>query len=448
MDVDVDESSTSVSDSDHRGSIASLSIFSDFETQELPEEECLEENNSEVASNHSDRGGAIVNVEQAVENQRDHEEDAIDVDEEENLLEVASDSSVANTASLLGGSDSESMVDERDFAINSDDEEDENLLEVFSDSSESLYDERDFASSSDEGEVASVLNEEEGDGDDPFQYSLEEPILIVMSSDDGSEVASEHEEELEEAILEEEPIDVERSEVGSEHSEHSLENVIDTPQYSTEDHWWIEFSSDEESEVASDNEEQIDGVQSEGTSEHSLDDINDPPKYSTDDPILVEVSSVDSNEDIAEYNDEEVFVDHDVTMNDLTSTSTSDLSAEENEELRRNNEFLQSAPVASTISDSAPSLTPSEDAEFKIFIQRTREWEARVNGQEVAVDQLEVPEVAPDMLEEQVVAVEQALGIGNVENHLDVVIANGGIQPQLRSYQITHDWLHNFQNHF
>ena len=400
MDVDSEECSSSISGSDHRFSTASISIFSD-EIPELSDEEFSDENSSGSSSNHSDRG-AIINLLPVADNQRDFEEEAID------------------------------------------DEEDENLLDVLSDSSESLYDEMDIASSSDEGEVANVLNEEEGDGDDPFLYSLEEPSIIVWSSDDESEVASDHEEELEEATLEEEPIDVERSEVGSEHSEHSLENVIDTPQYSTEDHWWIEFS-DSESEVSSDNEEQIDGVQSEGKSEHSLDDINDPPKYVTDDPIVVEDSSVDSNEDIAEHNDEEMSVDHDVTMNDFTATPTSDLSAEEKEELKRNNEFLQSAPIASNSSDSASSLTSSEDAEFRVFIQRTREREAQVNGQEVAV---EVPVVAPDMLEEQVVAVDQALGIGNVENHLDVVIANGGIQPQLRSSEITHNWLYDFHNHF
>ena len=376
MDVDVYceifvgiEVSTSVSDSDHGGSIASLSIFSDSETQELPEEECLEENNSEVASNHSDRGGAIVNVEQAnllvgpdddlvnipaelevnqeglvnlVENERHHEEVASDVDEEqveENLFEVASDSSVANTSSLLGGSDSESMVDEGDFAI-----ENEEYIE----------------------EVASTLDEEQ--------------------------------------------IDVDQSEVASE---------------------------------------------------HSLESVNDPSKYSTEDPSWIEVSSDDSDEDMAEDNDEEVFVDHDVTMNDLVSNPTSDSSAEENvnvptavsssdsSELRRNNEkFLQSAPVASTASDSAPSLTPSEDAEFRIFIQRTRELQARVDVQEVAVDQLEVPEVAPELLDEQVVAAEQPIGFGNVENHLDDIIANGGILPQLPSVQITFNWLNNLQNHF
>ena len=52
-----------------------------------------------------------------------------------------------------------------------------------------------------------------------------------------------------------------------------------------------------------------------------------------------------------------------------------------------------------------------------------------------AGNQMDVPEVVPDMLEEQVVA-------GNGGNRLDVVIANGGIQPQMLSSQITYDWLH------
>merc|ERR1712030_186832 len=104
--------------------------------------------------------------------------------------------------------------------------------------------------------------------------------------------------------------------------------------------------------------------------------------------------------------------------------------------------------MSSSASDYEPSLTPREDAEFRVFIQRTRELEARVDVQEVAADQLEVLEVAPELLDLQVVAAGQPIGFGIVENQLDVVIANGGIQPQLRSYQITHDWLHNFHNHF
>ena len=68
------------SDSDHGGDIASLSSFSDSdcdsvavtsETQDVPEEndEFLEENEAEVASNHSlfgsDRGGVALNAELA-----------------------------------------------------------------------------------------------------------------------------------------------------------------------------------------------------------------------------------------------------------------------------------------------------------------------------------------------------------------------------------------------
>ena len=91
--------------------------------------------------------------------------------------------------------------------------------------------------------------------------------------------------------------------------------------------------------------------------------------------------------------------------------------------------------MASSSSDSAASLTSSGEAEFKRFIQRTREYEAGVVGQEIAGNQMDGPEVVPDMLEGQVVA-------GNGGNRLDVVIANGGIQPQMLSSQITYDWLH------
>ena len=77
-----------------------------------------------------------------------------------------------------------------------------------------------------------------------------------MSSDDESEVASEHEEELEEATLEEEPIDVDQTEVASE---HSLESVTDLPKYSSEDPSWIEISSDDDSDedMAEDDDKEV-----------------------------------------------------------------------------------------------------------------------------------------------------------------------------------------------
>ena len=369
MDIDVCGSSTS--GSDHCFSTASVSIISDSESQELSD---LEENDSESSSNHSDRGGAIVNIEQALENPRDHEEDAIDGEEEENLLEF------------------------------------------FSDSSESVIDERDFESSSDEEEVESIPNEEQVDVDDLFQYPLEEPILIVI--DDDSEVASENGEELVEAAIDDEPNDVDQSEVASEHSN-------DLPKYSTEDHSWVEYDSDEDMAEYNDEGE---------FEETTLDEEHNEADQS-------EISSLESGNDLP--------------MDDSVSIPTSDSIAENNgnvetsvsssSELRRKEEFIQTAPFASTASDYEPSLTTSEDAEFRVFIQRTRELEARVDVQEVAA---EVHEVAPELLALQAVVVGQPIGFGIGETQLDVVIGNSGILPQLPSYQITHDWLHNFQNHF
>ena len=354
MDIDVCGSSTS--GSDHCFSTASVSIFSDSESQELSD---LEENDSESSSNHSDRGGAIVNIEQALENPRDHEEDAIDGEEEENLL---------------------------DF---------------FSDSSESVIDERDFESSSDEEEVEIIPNEEQVDVDGPFQYSLEEPILIVI--DDDSEVASENGEELVEAAIDDEPIDTDQSEVSSEHSN-------DSPKYSTKDQSWVEYDDSDEDMAESNDEGEFE--------EATLDNEADQSEVSSE-------PSLESGNDLP--------------MDDSVSIPTSD------SELRRNEEFLQTAPIASTASDYEPSLTSSEDAEFRVFIQRTRELEAREDVQEVAVDQLEVPEVDPELLDLQVVAGEQPIDFGNHENHLNVLIANGEMLPQLPSGDITFIWVnHHF----
>merc|ERR1712215_437946 len=66
-------------------------------------------------------------------------------------------------------------------------------------------------------------------------------------------------------------------------------------------------------------------------------------------------------------------------------------------ERRRNREqFLQSAPVATSSTDSAPSLTPLQEHDFRISIEQTRlrelrreeaELQAQVDEQELAVDQ-------------------------------------------------------------
>ena len=396
-------------------------------------------------------------------------EDAMDVESEECCSSTTGSDHRFSTASISLCSDEisefsdEEMSDEssaladkqRDFeGESSDDEDDQNPWDVHSDSSESVDDGMDIANSSDDEEAAlevEVVREvlEEArleknliDVDVPYQYSVEEQSWFDYSdSDDESENASEHEEEQEKAPLEGEVLDDE-IEVGSEHSEHleiveieedqekvTLEEVflddeievgsehselleIVTPQYSTVGPSWFVFS-DSESEISDDNE--------------------------TKDVIDIEDASIDSNEDKSEHNEEEMSVELDTPMSDLNAIPSSELSAEEKEELKRNHEFLESAPLASNSSES--SLTSSEEAEFRVFIQLTREREALVNGQEIAVE-------VQDMLEEQVVAVDHAPGIGHGVTLLEVVIANGGIQPQLRSSEITHNWLYDFTNHF
>ena len=165
-------------------------------------------------------------------------------------------------------------------------------------------------------------------------------------------------------------------------------------------------------------------------------------------------------------------------MIDLVSNPTSESSAEENanvlpavvlptvsvsssdsSELRRNNieQFLQSAPVASTSSDSAPSLTLSEDFNFRISIQRTRlfelrreaaELQARMVDHEVAAEQLDVPEVVAEQPDVPMVAVEQQPGYGILEGNLGYFPDIEGVLPRLPSYQLTSNWLSNVENHF
>ena len=363
-------------------------------------------------------------------------EDAMDVESEECCSSTTGSDHRFSTASISLCSDEisefsdEEMSDEssaladkqRDFeGESSDDEDDQNPWDVHSDSSESVDDGMDIANSSDDEEAAlevEVVREvlEEArleknliDVDVPYQYSVEEQSWRDYSdSDDESEHASEHEMVQEKAPLEGEVLDDE-IEVGSEHSE--LLEIV-TPQYSTVGPSWFVFS-DSESEISDDNE--------------------------TKDVIDIEDASIDFNEDKSEHNEEEMSVELDTPMSDLNAIPSSELSAEEKEELKRNHEFLESAPLASNSSES--SLTSSEEAEFRVFIQLTREREALVNGQEIAVE-------VQDMLEEQVVAVDHAPGIGHGVTLLEVVIANGGIQPQLRSSEITHNWLYDFTNHF
>ena len=231
-------------------------------------------------------------------------------------------------------------------------------------------------------------------------------------------------------------------------------------------------------EVASNfDEEQIEVFQAEVASENGHASITDllasSFKYSSEDEGWIEASDDDDAEDMVEDGDEVIFVDDDEIMVDLVSNSNSQ-DVEENvnflpvavlpavsvassesstqrvlvdhleaSELSGNREqFLQSVPVATAASDSAPSLTPSEEFNFRIFIERTRlrEMEREAADLQARVDE---QEVAAELLDEEVAA-EQHTGYGNFEGNLDIE----GVLPKLPLFSLISNWLSNAENNF
>ena len=192
-----------------------------------------------------------------------------------------------------------------------------------------------------------------------------------------------------------------------------------------------------------------------------------------DDDVEAMVEDVD--EVIVGGDDEVMFVDDDEIMVavDLVSNSNSQLSAiqdvEENVnlllaavlptvsvassesstqgvlddhleavELRRNREqFLQSAPVATASTDSAPSLTPLQEHNFRISIEQTRLRELRREAAELQAQ-----------VDEQELAVDQHTGYGIVQGNLDYIRDIEGVLPKLPSFQLTFNWLTNIENNF
>ena len=189
----------------------------------------------------------------------------------------------------------------------------------------------------------------------------------------------------------------------------------------------------------------------------------------------VEAMVEDVDEVIVGGDDEVMFVDDDEIMVavDLVSNSNSQLSAiqdvEENVnlllaavlptvsvassesstqgvlddhleavELRRNREqFLQSAPVATASTDSAPSLTPLQEHNFRISIEQTRLRELRREAAELQAQ-----------VDEQELAVDQHTGYGRVQGNLDYIRDIEGVLPKLPSFQLTFNWLTNIENNF
>ena len=172
----------------------------------------------------------------------------------------------------------------------------------------------------------------------------------------------------------------------------------------------------------------------------------------------VEAMVEDVDEVIVGGDDEVMFVDDDEIMVavDLVSNSNSQLfptasvaSSEsstqgvlddhlEAVELRRNREqFLQSAPVATASTDSAPSLTPLQEHNFRISIEQTRLRELRREAAELQAQ-----------VDEQELAVDQHTGYGRVQGNLDVFRDIEGVLPKLPSFQLTVNWLTNIENNF
>ena len=398
------------SDSDHGGDLASLSSFSDSdcdsvvvtsETQDVPEEndEFLEENEAEVASNHSlfgsDRGGVALNAELAdllvvlddelvniraeyeeleenqeelanpVENEEQIEELASNLEEEqieENQVEVASNPSVANVSSLMGDSDIESMVDEEDLANNF--EENEEELEE---------NQVDLASNPSVAHVSSLLGDLEG----------------------------------------------------SENGHASITDLLASSEVSSDDEGWIYASDDDDAEAM-------------------VEDV-DEVMFVDDDEIMVDLVSNSNSQSSAIQDVEENVNFLTAAVLPTVSVASSESSTQgvlddhlEASELRRNREqFLQSAPVATASTDSAPSLTPLEEHNFRLSIEQTRLRELRREAAELQAQ-----------VDEQELAGEQHTGYGIVEGNLDYIRDIEGVLPKLPSFQLTFNWLTNIENNF
>ena len=324
----------------------------------------------------------------------------------------------------------------------------------------------------------------EVDLDDELANGLEEYEELEENQDELTNPV-ENEDQIDElaSTLEEEQIVENLFEVASNHSvlegsdngHDSVTDLLASPfKYSSEEEGWIEASDDDDAEYMVEDVDEVIFV--------------DAFRYSTEDEGWIEASDDDDAEDIVEDVDEVILVDDDEIMVDLVSNSNSQ-DVEENvnflpvavlpavsvassesstqrvlvdhleaSELSGNREqFLQSVPVATAASDSAPSLTPSEEFNFRISIERTRlremereaaELQARVDEQEVAAEQLDEQEVAAEQLDEQEVAAEQHTGYGIVEGNLDYILDFEGVLPKLPLFSLISNWLSNAENNF
>ena len=414
------------SDSDHEWDVASLSSFSESECdsialtseiQEVPEEndEFVEDNFAEVDLDDELANG-LEEYEELEENQDElanpvENEDQIDVlannlEEEqivENLFEVASNHSV------LEGSDNDldSVTDL--------------LASPFKYSSE----EKVWIESSEDDDAEFVEdNFAEVDLDDELANGLEEYEELEENQDELTNPV-ENEDQIDElaSTLEEEQIVENLFEVASNHSVlEGSDNGHDSVtyfKYSSEEKVWVEASDDDDdSEFMVEDADEVIYV--------------DTFRYSTENEGWIEASDDEDAEDIVEDVDEVILVDDDEIMVDLEAS-----------ELSGNREqFLQSVPVATAASDSAPSLTPSEEASFRIFIERTRLYEMEREAADLQA-RVDEQEIAAELLDEEVAA-GQHTGYGNFEGNLDFE----GVLPKLPLFSLISNWLSHTENNF
>ena len=252
-----------------------------------------------------------------------------------------------------------------------------------------------------------------------LEVNQEELVNPVENEDQIDELAS---------TLEEEQIVENLFEVASNHSvlegsdngHDSVTDLLASPfKYSSEEKVWVEASDDDDdSEFMVEDADEVIYV--------------DTFRYSTENEGWIETSDDEDAEDIVEDVDEVILVDEDEIMVDLEAS-----------ELSENREhFLQSVPVATAASDSAPSLTPSEEVNFRIFIERTRlcEMEREAADLQARVDE---QEIAAELLDEEVAA-GQHTGYGNFEGNLDIE----GVLPKLPLFSLISNWLSNAENNF
>ena len=427
MEVDVDEYcdkhvgllvvSSVDSDSDHGGDVASLSNFSESDCDSLaltdvPEEndDFLEENVAEIASNPSlfgsDRGGAALDAEIA--------DLLVDLDDGLVIIRAEYEELEEVQEELANPLENEGQIEENQVEVVSNPSF-ANVSSLLGDSViESIVDEEDLVNNFEE-------NEEELDEN---QVELANPVA--------------NEEQIEElgTNLEEEQIEANQVAVASESGHASITDLLASSVGSFDGEGAEAMVEDVDAVILVDDDViMVDFVSDSNSQPSVIQDVEENVNFPT--AALIPTVSLASSESSTQG----VLDDH-----------------SEASELRKNRElFLQSVPVATAASDSAPSLTPSEEFNFRISIERTRlremereaaELQARVDEQEVAAEQLDEQEVAAEQLDEQEVAAEQHTGYGIVEGNLDYILDFEGVLPKLPLFSLISNWLSNAENNF